>query len=168
MVVSRYRRASSVRPPVRPELGTFVSGARDDFWADAWSKQLTPARLGAILREAEDGDISRQCEVFDKLEEDPPLSAVYAKRKRAAMTKELLIEPADETPAAEEAAELCKEVIGGIRGWREALYHLLDAIGRGFSVCQTVWVRRNGRIEIDALEWWKQREFMLDTQSGEV
>jgi len=161
--MTRYRRATTASAPRRPELGMFISNARDDYWADDSAKRLTPASLAGILREAEQGDIARQCELFDKLEEDPHIAATYAKRKRAAVTKGMRIEPAGDGSEARVAAELCDEVIKGIQGWREALYHLVDAVGRGFAACQIVWSHNHDRIAVERLQWWKQRDFVLDS-----
>lgn len=162
MATARYRRVGRESFPSRPEVGQFVSGLRESYWGGTVAKRYTPKKLAAVLCEAEAGDISRQADLFDKMEEDPHLLATYGKRKRAVVTKTLQITAADESPASAAAAELCEEIIAGIADWREALFHLADAIGRGFSACQTVWDMDGRRFVIRKLQYWQQREFTLD------
>lgn len=160
--MSRFRRYTRESLPPRPAAGVFVSGIRDDFWADTSTRKLTPAKLGSILSAALTGDISRQAEVWDKIEEDPHVLATYGRRKSALLRRRIDFEPADKTARAKEAADLCREAFDGISNLTEGLRHLQDAIGRAFSVCQIIWELQGSRWMPAALEWWKQRDFVLD------
>lgn len=164
--MSRYRRVTSGGLPQRPEQGAFISGLASEWYqslSDA-SGQMTPARMAAILRQAEEGDITAQAALFDRLQEDPHILAVYGKRKRASRNRPIQINAADDTPQAQVAAELCREVIAGIRNWREAVFHLLDAVGRGFSVCQIEWELSDSKFVIPRLIATDHRAFVLDRE----
>lgn len=163
-----YVREPELPPPVRPELGLWHSGRRDDLAVDNYTRQLTPARLAEALKEAEAGDLSRQAEVFSACETDAHVYAVISKRKRAAASKSMQLLPPSDDARAKAAVELCEQLLAGIENWDEALFDLYDAIGKAFSAAQIAWTTHSGRIAPRQLVWWPQREFVLDEDDPEV
>lgn len=162
--------------PGQPQRGRFYSGARDDHSIDTNLRQLTPAKLGSAMKDAEEGDTDAQYEVFEMVEQDGHIASVWNKRRRAVTSKTLQISPAIGDESAEgkraaQAAELCQEVIfgrwggGGIPNWHVALKDLTDAIGKGFALTQIVWEldggNEGGRWLPASLERWPQRECHL-------
>lgn len=172
--MARYRKYNdgmrlSLR--VAPRTGVFASGTRDDYAPSLGRMRLNPAKLGRVLRAADEGDTRALFEVFDAIEEDPHVHATLGKRKRAVISRTLQIEPARTAGAAskpaERAAELCRAAIfgdeqsAGIQGWHRALMDVADAIGRGFSLHQIIWENAGGVWRPVRLHRWPQRECMI-------
>jgi len=163
-----WQRIKDEPPPAAPEQGVFISGNRDDLQRDLTAAMLSPAQLGVILREAEAGDIRRQCEAFEYFETDPHIYSVLGKRKRAAASKSLQLTPSADDAQGKAAVDLCEELIAGIENWDEALYDLYDAVGKGFAASQIVWVPSDDRVTVPRLAWWPQREFTVDEDDPET
>src|SRR4030042_1087402 len=73
------REFKATQKPSRREIA--VVGIRDR-WSQYPSDGLTPVRLAQILKEADQGDVYRQMELFEEMEEkDTHLSAELLKRK---------------------------------------------------------------------------------------
>lgn len=125
---------------------------------------LTPARLAAILESAETGDLIAQCDLFEDIEEkDGHILAELGKRKRAVLGVEWTIEPPrNATPEEEKLAVYAEEVIRDMADLDDVMLDLLDAISKGYSLCEIEW-------QLDGREWLPAkiqhrppRWFMLD------
>jgi phage gp29-like protein len=124
---------------------------------------LSPRRIKAMLQEAESGDISAQSALFEKMEEkDGELDAHLRTRKRGVSRLNHHIQPADDSDRATEAAELCREMVGEIPDMPQAIFDLLDAVGKGFSVLEIDWNTESGRWTPAQLIWRPQRWFTVD------
>lgn len=147
----------------QPRSGIVVSDYRDDYDEGAGSVQITPARLGMIMRSANTGNTESLFELFDIVEQDPHVHAVLGKRKRRIYSRSMQVTPANDTPAAEASAELVKELVlgkdgrGGIINFQSALRDLTDAIGKGFSLMQVEWDTRGAQIKPVKMHFWPQR-----------
>lgn len=127
---------------------------------------LTPVRLAAILREAETGDATAYLELAEQMEEkDLHYSAVLGVRKRAIRSLELHVEPGDESEAATELAEMTRTALNSA-GVRTSLIDMMDALGKGYSVCEIVWERRGKELTIVDLDWVDPRWFEFDRDNG--
>lgn len=127
---------------------------------------LEPMRLAGILREAETGDMTRYLELAEQMEEkDLHYAAVLGVRKRAIRALELHVDPADDSPAAQDAAEMVRGVLGSA-AIKEDLIDMLDAVGKGFSVTEIIWGRDGNRLKVDGLEWVDPRWFEFDKTNG--
>jgi len=72
---------------------------------------------------------------FDKmLALDGELSAVDGLYRAAVMAHDTTVEPADETPESERAAEFIRAVIARITNWNDIRYGLLDSRARGLAI----------------------------------
>jgi phage gp29-like protein len=154
--------------PERPEQGVWGSGDRDDYDTDrAIRRKSTPKRIGDALADADEGDTAAQYELFEEVERDPRVSRLYFRRRLAVVGKPLQITPANDTPEAQRAADLCNELVlgvdgqGGIKDFDDALYDLSDAIGKAFAAAQIVWDLDGGLWVPKRLKRWPQREFYL-------
>jgi len=145
------------------ELGreVVVVSATTDRMRDYPATGLTPGKLAALLRLADQGYIRAQQELFDDIEERwGHLFAVLQTRKLAVAGLPLEVVPAVEGDAkAEEAARLVREALGRIRNLRQGLLDLLDGIGKGFSVVEPIWTYEDGRWWVERLEYRSQRMF---------
>lgn len=97
--------------------------------------------LAAILREAEGGDLVRQCQLFEDMEErDGHVFAEMSKRKRALLGLDWHLEPPRGATAAERAAaEEVHELVLGVPDLEAVLFDLLDAVGKGFACLEIDW-----------------------------
>ena len=100
-----------------------------DRWSTYPSVGLTPTRLGEIFREADQGDLCRQMELFEEMEEkDAHLAAILQTRKLAVLGKDYEVLPYALTPEDERLAQAVGEMVYAIPGLEGALLDLLDAI----------------------------------------
>jgi len=127
---------------------------------------LNPVRLATILREAENGDATAYLELAEQMEEkDLHYSAVLGVRKRAIRSLDLHVEPGDDSAAAGELAEMTRQVLTS-SALRTNLIDMMDAVGKGFSVCEIVWEREGKGLTIADLEWVDPRWFEFDPENG--
>ncbi len=145
----------TARPETR-ELGAVSLAER---WSTYPSVGLTPNRLAEIFREADQGDVYRQLELFEEMEEkDAHLAALLQTRKLAVLSKDYEVLPYSKDPEDVAIAEFTGEVVYGIANLEEALLDLLDAIGKGFALSEIVWEMNGGRARVSALQWIPQKK----------
>ncbi|WP_182912739.1 DUF935 domain-containing protein [Paracoccus onubensis] len=127
---------------------------------------LTPVRLAGILREAEVGDATAYLELAEQMEEkDLHYSAVLGVRKRAIRSLELHVDPGDDSAAAGELAEMTRDILQS-SAIRTTLIDMMDAIGKGYSVCEIIWERQGKLLTIADLDWVDPRWFEFDRENG--
>ncbi|ALF02112.1 DUF935 domain-containing protein [Salipiger abyssi] len=127
---------------------------------------LTPVRLTGLLRAAEMGDATSYLELAEQMEEkDLHYSAVLGVRKRAIRSLELHVTPGDDSSAAEDLAEMTRIALNS-SAIRTTLIDMMDAIGKGYSVCEIVWEREGKSLKIADLEWIDPRWFEFDQENG--
>jgi len=137
----------------RPKAGQLIFPRREDSIRDYVSAGLTPSRLAAILREADDGSLSSVMQLFEEMEEkDAHLFAVAGTRRLAltglpwqVVSATDVVESLDRT-AAHETAAYCREVLSSFEGFEEALQHLALALGRNVAVAEIVWELVGGEL----------------------
>lgn len=139
----------------RPETREIATAEIRDRWSDYPSSGLTPRRLAAILREADQGDMRRQAELFEEIEEkDAHLASQFQVRKLAVQGLDWEILPAAEEDArAEKIAGACRELISGLTNFDEHVLDLLDALAKGYSMMEIVWDASAGQAAIRDLKW---------------
>lgn len=127
---------------------------------------LDPERLAGLLRQADEGEPLRYLELAEQLEEkDPHYAGVIATRKRSVAQIEITVEEAADDPLATEKADL-------VRGWlkrdelQDELFHILDAVGKGFSATEIIWDASEGQWWPDRLEWRDPRWFRFARKDG--
>jgi len=131
------------------------------------SQGITPERLAQIFREADLGDISRQAELFEEMEEkDAHLGAVLQSRKLAVAGLDWDIVPSGDSKREVEIASFVRDVIRGIENWEDSILDLLDAIGKGFSVLEIIWEIQDSDVVIREFKWRAQKLFTFMQQDG--
>lgn len=120
---------------------------------------LDPLRLGAILREADNGDPVRFLELAETIEErDPHYLGVLGTRKRSVSQIDITVKAGGESAAEEEHAQ-------AIRDWldrdelTDELFDILDAIGKGYSFTEIIWDTSEGQWRPQRLEYRDPRWF---------
>jgi len=124
---------------------------------------LTPARLAAILRHAEDTYPSEYLALAEDMEEKEwHYMSVLGTRKRQVSQLEITVEPASDSADDQRNAELVQEFID--RGTlQDELFDILDAIGKGFSVTEILWDMSERDWRPVELRWRDPRWFIFDT-----
>ena len=147
--------------PVRVRIA-----ARDvnDRFSTYPSVGLNPVRLASILREANDGNVRRQMELFEEMEEkDPHLFSQMQTRKLAVTGLEWEVQPSTKEPEDQAISEFVSEQLTALEGFDAAMFDMLDAIGKGISVLEIEWdVDAEGHDIIRSLEWIHPKKLVWD------
>src|SRR5579872_1003657 len=107
---------------------------------------MDPGRLGAIIRAADNGSTREWMILAEEIEElFPHYGAVLAKRRRQVAQLPITVEDADETPDAKKHGDLVRDWID-TDTLQHALFDVLDAVGKGYSVHEIMWDTEPGRI----------------------
>jgi phage gp29-like protein len=156
-LLDQYGRQIKGNKPILEEIA--VQTVRERY-SSYPSHGLTPERLATIMKEADQGDIFRQAELFEEMEEkDIDLGGDLQTRKLAIIGLGWEILPASDSPEDKKIAEAAKEMIEYIENWEDALLDILDAIGKGFSVSEIMWEISEGQVWITELKWIHQKRF---------
>jgi phage gp29-like protein len=169
MILDQFgRELKTTKRPERREIA--VVGVRDR-WSQYPSDGLTPVRLAGILKEADQGDVYRQMELFEEMEEkDTHLSAELLKRKNGVNCLDFDVIPYEEGAKTsayrkkkkaenDKVTDFCRDVIFSMTSFEESLFDLLDAIGKGFSCSWIKWEIDGGKAVISDLKWIHQKRF---------
>lgn len=150
----------------RPELVELSPSQVTDKYSDYPSNGLTPEKLAAILREGDEGDVLRQSELFEEIEEkDPHLFSQLQTRKQAVAGLDYEVIPFDPNDERDkEIADFIEQVLNSLEGFEEDLIDLLDAIGKGFAVSEIMWGIRDGSVVVKELRSRHQKRFFWDSQ----
>lgn len=165
--MSKKRNQRQHRSPAwrqRPEIREIAVAHVTDKYSGYPSNGLTPMRLAEIFREADAGDVMRQMELFEEMEEkDPHLFAQLQTRKNAVTGLDFEIIPFGDEPRDKEMADFVAEQLGGIEGFENIEMDLLDAIGKGFSVSEILWGYEEGRVIVREIRSRQQKRFFWDS-----
>jgi phage gp29-like protein len=147
------------------EAGPTVTGVRQVVSGHP-AVGLTPSRLAAILRDAEDGDACAYLELAEEMEEkDPHYRAVLAIRKNQVAGLDVQVDAASDSAEHVRHADL-------VRAWidrdelREELFDILDAVGKGFSQTEIIWNTSGREWLPERLEWRDPRWFEFSREDG--
>lgn len=128
---------------------------------------LTPTRLTSILRAAELGDATAYLELAEQMEEkDLHYAAVLGVRKRAIRSLSLQVDPGDDTELANEAADMVRQALNS-SPVKSALIDMMDALGKGYSVCEIDWAREGKNLKVSSLDLVDPRWFEFDQENGQ-
>lgn len=131
---------------------------------------LTPSRLAATLRAADNGDLTAQHRLFADMEErDAHLSAEIGKRKLALLGLDWTIEPPRNATAAEKAhAEWLAEVLtDAVDPIEDLILALMDGVGHGFAPVELEWRSEGGEL-LPSFHPRPQEWFQLDQHRREI
>ncbi|MDD5762211.1 MAG: DUF935 domain-containing protein [bacterium] len=127
---------------------------------------LTPARLASLLRQAEYGYPIAYLELAEEMEEkDLHYRSVLGTRKLAVSGLQAVVEAASDAAEDVKAAELVREVVLQ-EGFEDVLMDVLDAIGKGFSVCEILWDASESEWRPQEIVWRDPRWFVPSQVDG--
>ena len=146
-----------------PELFEIAVAQVQDKYSTYPSNGLTPVRLAQIFREADSGDVMRQMELFEEMEEkDPHLFSQLQTRKNAVTGLDYEVIPFSDEEIDKHIAEFVKQEIESLENLEDVLMDLLDAIGKGIAVSEILWAYDEGKVTIDDIKWRHQKKFFWD------
>lgn len=153
---------------MREELSGPSMGSVRQILSGHPADNLRPERLAAILRQAEVNDPTEFLQMAEQFEEkDLHYAAVLGVRKRAVRKMEFAVEPGDDSPAAQDAAEMVRATLEG-QVVRTALIDIMDALGKGFSVHEIIWNTRTMPWKVAGLKYRDPAWFRFDQVDGET
>ena len=147
------------KPQAKPETRELGAVSIQDRWSTYPSVGLTPGGLAYIFREADQGAVSRQMELFEEMEEkDAHLASLLQTRKLAVLSLDYEVLPYADTPEDRDIAEAVGEIIFQTPNLEGAFLDLLDAIGKGFALTEIIWGVEQGRVRVEELKWVPQKK----------
>ena len=144
-------------------------GGVNDKFSDYPSNGLTPRRLARIFREADEGNVRAQMELFEEMEEkDTHLFSQMQTRKLAVTGLDWEVQPFSEDEIDKEIADFIDEQLKGIENFDEVLIDMLDAIGKGISIMELAWTVEDGRNVIEDIEYVHPKKLVWDSTTDEL
>ncbi len=154
MLYDQFGREIQARDIRTPETREISVAQIRDRWNTYPSSGLTPTRLARILKEADNGDVLRQAELFEEMEEkDAHLASQFQIRKLAVQGLSWEILPAADDAKSKEIAEFCNFAIAGLSEFDYHVLDFLDALPKGYSMLEILWDTSSGQAAIRALRW---------------
>ena len=151
-------------PVRRPDVREIAVAHVTDKYSEYPSNGLTPVKLAEIFREADAGDVLRQMELFEEMEEkDPHLFSQLQTRKNAVTGLDFEIIPFSDDPRDKEIADFVEEQLNGIESFEDVETDLLDAIGKGFAVSEIMWGYDEGHVVVQEIKPRHQKRFFWDS-----
>lgn len=152
----------------KPNTGKVAVAPLYSKYSSYPSHGLTPQRLAAIFREADEGEVYRQMELFEEMEEhDPHLYAQLQTRKNAVTGLDWEVTSFSDDPQDEKVADFIREQLCSIKNLEDVFLDLLDAIGKGVSVSEIIWKYDGDKVVVDRIEQvhpkllrWDQEDIM--------
>jgi phage gp29-like protein len=130
------------------------------------SADLTPGKLGRLLRDSENGDATAYLELAEDMEEKyMHYGAQLRTRKLACAGLDVNVKAAGDSSEDQTAADLVRDALDNVNV-REAVTDALDGLGKGYSVLEIMW-DTSGRQWLPAeLAWRDPRWFRFDVFDG--
>lgn len=146
-----------------PELLEIAVAQVQDKYSTYPSNGLTPVRLAQIFREADSGDVMRQMELFEEMEEkDPHLFSQLQTRKNSVTGLDYEVIPFSDDERDKDIAEFVRQEIESLESFEDVLMDLLDAIGKGIAMSEIIWTYDEGKVTVEDIRWRHQKKFFWD------
>lgn len=153
-ILDQFGRPIQTKALRRPETRQIAAAQVRDRWSTYPSNGLTPPRLANILKAADNGDVLRQAELFEEMEEkDPHIFSQFQTRKLAVQGLEWDINPGDESARAKEIAKESEAFLDGLTDFDDNILDMLDALAKGYSVLELLWDASEGQAALTGMEW---------------
>lgn len=163
MILDHNGNPMAATPRKRPDTREIAVATVRDKYSSYPSHGLTPERLARVLKEADQGDIYRQAELFEEIEEkDPHMFSLMQTRKNTVLGLDWEVIPYSDDTKDQEIASFVGDILYNLQDFEDALLDLLDAIGKGFSVTEIMWQIIDSKAVPVALKWRHQKKFCYD------
>lgn len=148
-------------PEKKPDDRVLAVASIRDRYSMYPSGGLTPQGLASIFKESDAGNIYRQSELFEEMEEkDPHLASILQTRKLAVAGLDYEIVPFSQESKDVEIADFISDVIYNLPDLEGNFLDILDAIGKGFSAMELYWDVRSSRNVVRHMEWVHPKRFV--------
>lgn len=128
---------------------------------------LTPAKLVQMIQAAKDGSHFEYLDLAHEMEErDAHYFSVLQTRKLAVVQLEMTVEPVSDDPQDVKEAAAITDLIVKRAAFRESLIHIVDGLGKGFSVVEMLWYKKPDVWCPSQFLWRKQRWFQFDRETA--
>lgn len=150
-----------------PEQRTLAAAPIMDTWREYVTSGLTPERLAAIFKEADAGDMRRQAELFDQVEEkDGHLVGEKGKRVNVILDVEFKASPVSDDTRDVKIAEFVQEYFDNLTDFEDIMVSLQDAVGKGYSCLEIEWDVSEGQALPGKFEYIEQKRFLFTDATG--
>jgi len=151
----------------KPEQRTLAAAPLLDSWREYVTAGLTPQTLASVLKEADAGDVRRQAELFDQIEEkDAHVLGEKGKRQNVILDVKFNTIPATEDARDVKVADFVREYFDNMADYGDVLVSLQDAVGKGFSALEIEWDVSENQALPGKLEFIEQKRFLFTDSSG--
>jgi phage gp29-like protein len=152
MLFDQFGREVQVKK--QPETREIAVTTIRDRWSNYPSGGLTPQSLATIFKEADMGDVARQAELFEEMEEkDAHLFSQIQTRKNAVTGLDYDVTAWSDAAEDKKIRDFVADCIFAMDAFEETELHMLDAIGKGYSQAELMWQIDSGRAVIDDIRW---------------
>ncbi len=156
-----------IRQEKKPEQRTLAAAPLLDSWREYVADGLTPQTLASVMKEADAGDVRRQAELFDQIEEkDAHILGEKGKRQNVILDVPFSIKPASEDARDVKVADFVRKYFDDMTDYGDVLVSMQDAVGKGFSALEIDWDVSEGQALPSKLEFLEQRRFLFTDGSG--
>ncbi|WP_273782827.1 DUF935 domain-containing protein [Bartonella sp. ML69XJBT] len=165
-LVDQWGRALHIKGLEREVASPSIGGIRD-VWSQTIVSGLTPAQLADILQQAARGQPEQFFQLADDMEErDLHYRAVLGMRKNALTGVEPGVIAASNSAQDKKIADAVREMISAPTFVDDYVTDLLDALGKGYAIVETLWDKSAKEWWPVAWKWRDQRFFQLDRRDG--
>ncbi len=173
LLYDQFGREIKANKPILQEVA--VQTIRDRY-SSYPSQGLTPERLAAILKEADQGNVLRQAELAEEIEEkDGHLGSVLQSRKLAVAGLSWEILPGGASAQDKKIADAAKEMVEYIgstdphdEGFEGGMIDSLDAVLKAYAVQEIMWEIVGGQVYAKSLNWIHQKRFTFSGPQQQV
>jgi phage gp29-like protein len=148
----------------RELAGSTASVRGNEF--DSMANRLTPSKLAGILNEIQEDPTNYLTLAMEMEEREPHYASVLSTRKLAVSGIAPVVEAAGDDKAAQDLADAVWALVDR-PNFTDLVEDLLDALGKGFSVCEIMWQRGDSRWTPEEYRWRDPRWFKFDYKEGE-
>lgn len=142
----------------------------NDKYSEYPSSGLNPRRLARIFKEADNGDVRAQMELYEEMEEkDTHLFSQLQTRKLAVTGLDWEVQPASEDERDKEIAAFVHDKLNDLENLDNVFIDALDAIGKGISILELSWgIDRDGCNVITDIEYVHPKKLIWDSMTDEM
>lgn len=165
-ILDAYGRSIRTQELLKEHAAPQLTGIRT-IWTETVAGGLTPTTLATILRSAADGDHNSYLVLAEEMEErDLHYACELSKRKLAVSRLPITVEAYSDLAKDVEIADAVRDLVRR-PGFRNLAKDLLDALGKGYAVCEILWDRTGSQWKPKAYKWRDPRFFQFDLVARE-
>jgi len=165
MILDQFGREYPARK--RPEERPLAAAPILDTWREYVAAGLTPQRLATIFKEADAGDMARQAQLFEQMEErDGHLLGEVGKRRNAVLDIEFAVRPASDDARDQKVADFVQDFLDDMTDFDDVMVSLQDAVGHGYAALEIQWDSSEGQALPRSLDFIEQKRFLFRDATG--